>query len=94
MGLTTEYFIERQAALKAASSEAVKQERTCSHNQHAFIPFAFDTFGFPASNDVDMLKTVQKVIHNNVVSHRSQDIVFNRIDLAIDYGLASSPVCR
>jgi hypothetical protein len=48
VGLATEDFIVRQAALKAASSKIVKHEKACSDNQHAFIPFAFYTFGFLA----------------------------------------------
>jgi hypothetical protein len=38
----------------------VKHEKTCSENQHAFIPFAFDTFGFLAPDVVDLLQRVQK----------------------------------
>jgi hypothetical protein len=34
--------------VKNESSEVAKHERACSQNQHAFIPFAFDTFGFIA----------------------------------------------
>jgi hypothetical protein len=63
-----------------------KHERACSNNQHAFILFAFDTFGFLAPDAMNILKRVQRVMHNNVVSHRSQDIVFKRIDFAIQKG--------
>jgi hypothetical protein len=49
VGLTTEDFTVGQAALKAASSKVVKHERVCSENLHVFIPFAFDTFNFLAS---------------------------------------------
>jgi hypothetical protein len=38
-----------QAALKAASCKVAKYEKAFSDNQHAFILFAFDTFGFLAS---------------------------------------------
>jgi len=47
----------------AMSSKMVKYEKTCSDNQHAFIPFAFDTFGFLAPEVVDLLHRVQKVMH-------------------------------
>ncbi|MCI17816.1 auxilin-like protein, partial [Trifolium medium] len=43
VGFRTGDFIVGQAALKAASSKVTKHEKTCSDNQHAFIPFAFDT---------------------------------------------------
>ncbi|MCI13360.1 auxilin-like protein, partial [Trifolium medium] len=52
VGLTTEDFTVGQTALKAASSKVAKHERACSGNQHAFIPFAFDTFGFLAPDAV------------------------------------------
>jgi len=49
-------FTVRQTVLKVALSKVAKQEKTCSYNQHAFIPFA-----------LDLLHNVQKVVHNNVM---------------------------
>jgi hypothetical protein len=46
MGLGVGDFTVGRAALKAASSKMVKHETTCSNNQHVFILFSFDTFGF------------------------------------------------
>jgi hypothetical protein len=46
MGLGVGDFTVGRAALKAASSKIVKHETTCSNNQHVFILFSFDTFGF------------------------------------------------
>jgi hypothetical protein len=46
--LTTGNFTVEQTTLEAASSKVPKHTRVCSDNQHAFIPFAFDTFGFIA----------------------------------------------
>jgi hypothetical protein len=88
VGLTTRDFIAGQAALKAASNKVVKHEKACSNNQHAFIPFAFDSFGF-LTPDVDLLQRIQKIMHNNVVSPRSMDVVFRRIDFAIQKELAA-----
>ncbi|KAF5784754.1 putative PUB domain-containing protein [Helianthus annuus] len=34
--------------VKAASGKVIKHEKACLNNQHVFIPFAFDTFGFLA----------------------------------------------
>jgi hypothetical protein len=48
IGLGTKTFTVGQADLKAASCKVAKHEKTCSYNQHTFIPFAFDTFGFLA----------------------------------------------
>jgi len=45
-------------------------------NQHAFIPFDFDTFGFLAPKVVDLLYRVQKVTQNNVITLRSTNVVF------------------
>ncbi|MCI10479.1 auxilin-like protein, partial [Trifolium medium] len=68
VGLTTGEFTVGQASLKAGSSKVAKHERACSDNQHTFIPFAFETFGFLTPEAVDILKRVQRVMHNNVVS--------------------------
>ncbi|KAK2380676.1 hypothetical protein QL285_068351 [Trifolium repens] len=43
-----------------ASNKVAKHEKACSDNQHAFIPFAFDTFGFLAPDVVDLLQRVHK----------------------------------
>ncbi|KAK2447748.1 hypothetical protein QL285_007077 [Trifolium repens] len=94
VGLTTGDLTVGQAALKAASSKVAKHERACSNNQHAFIPFAFDTFDFLAPDAVNILKRVQRVMHSNVVSPRSLDIVFKRIGFAIQKGLATQLVAR
>jgi hypothetical protein len=68
-----------------------KHEKACSDNQHAFIPFAFDTFGFLASEAIDLLHRVQKVMHSNVMS---MNVVFTRIGFAIQKGLAAQLVVR
>jgi hypothetical protein len=49
VGLRTMTFTVGQAALKAASCKVAKYEKAFSDNQHAFILFAFDTFGFLAN---------------------------------------------
>jgi len=89
VGLGVRPFTVGQAALKAASSKVAKHEKVCSDNQHAFIPFAFDTFGFLAPEVVDLLYRVQKVMHSNVMSPRSMNVVFTRIGFAIQKGLAT-----
>ncbi|MCI06960.1 auxilin-like protein, partial [Trifolium medium] len=81
-------------AVKAASSKVVKHEKTCSDNKHAFIPFAFDTFGFLAPEVVSLLQRVHKVINSNVVSPRAMNVIFKRIDFVIQKGLAAQLVAR
>jgi hypothetical protein len=71
-----------------------KYEKTCSDNQHVFIPFVFDTFGFLAPEAVDFLKRVQRVMHSNVMTPRSMDVVFRRLGFAIQKGLAAQLVAR
>ena len=63
VGLGVKAFTVGQTALKAASSKVTKYEKACSDNQHAFIPFVFDTFDFLASKIVDLLYRVQRVVH-------------------------------
>jgi hypothetical protein len=50
------------------------------------------TFGFLAPKVLDILKRVRRVMHSNVVSHRSLDVVFKRVGFAIQKGLAAQLV--
>jgi hypothetical protein len=43
---------------------------------------------------VDVLKRVQRVMHSNAVYPRSQDVVFKRINFAIQKRLAAQLVVR
>ncbi|GJX71626.1 hypothetical protein Tco_0308797 [Tanacetum coccineum] len=94
VGLSSRGFIAGQAALKAASGKVTKQEKTCIKNQHVFIPFTFDTFGFLAPEAVELLSRVQRVMHSKVMTPRSTDVVFKRIGFAIQKGLAAQLVAR
>ena len=94
VGLGNHAFTAGQAALKAASCKVTKHEKACLDNQHAFIPFAFDTFGFLASEAVELLKRVQRVMHGNVTTPRSLNVVFKRLSFAIQKGLAAQLVAR
>ncbi|GJV93228.1 hypothetical protein Tco_1541041 [Tanacetum coccineum] len=67
VGLSSRGFTAGQAALKAASGKVTKHEKACIENQHVFIPFAFDAFGFLAPESVELLSRVQRVMHNNVI---------------------------
>jgi len=60
VGLGVGPFTVGHATLKATSSKMAKHEKACSDNQHAFMPFAFDTFGFLALDVVDLLHRAQK----------------------------------
>jgi hypothetical protein len=64
----------------------------CSDNQYIFILFAFDTFGFLAPEVVDLLKRVQRIMHYNVVSTRSMNVVFQILNFAIHKDLAAQLV--
>ncbi|GKC35025.1 hypothetical protein Tco_1047409 [Tanacetum coccineum] len=89
VGLSSRGFTVGQAALKAASCKVAKHEKACIKNQHVFIPFAFDTFGFLAPEAVELLTRVQRVMNSNVMTPRSANVVFNRIGFAIQKGLAA-----
>jgi hypothetical protein len=94
VGLGTRTFIAGHAALKAASCKVVKHEKACSDNQHAFIPFAFDTFGFLAPETVSLLHRILKIMNRNVVSLRAINVVFKKIGFAIQKGIAAELVFR
>ncbi|GKA77107.1 putative reverse transcriptase domain-containing protein [Tanacetum coccineum] len=64
VGLMDNGFVARQAALKAESSKVAKHEKVCLENQHVFIPFAFDTFGFLAPEAEEFLTRVQRVVQS------------------------------
>ncbi|GJV09533.1 hypothetical protein Tco_1347189 [Tanacetum coccineum] len=76
VGLSSRGFTADHAALKAASCKVTKHEKSCIENQHVFILFALDTFGFLAPEAVELLSRVQRVMHSNVMTPRSTDVVF------------------
>ncbi|GJV88413.1 hypothetical protein Tco_1532351 [Tanacetum coccineum] len=51
------------AALKVVSCKVTKHEKACIENQHVFVPFAFDAFGFLAPEAVELLNRFQRVMH-------------------------------
>jgi hypothetical protein len=87
-------FTVGQAVPKVASSKVAKHEKAHSDNQHTFIPFTFDIFGFLSPEVVDHLKRVSGVMDNNIRSHRSMDVVFKRIDFVIQKRLSVQLVVR
>nr|GEV71846.1 auxilin-like protein [Tanacetum cinerariifolium] len=58
VGLSSWGFRVRQAALKAASHKVTKHEKACIKNQHVFVLFAFNTFGFLAPEAVELFNRV------------------------------------
>lgn len=79
VGLEGVAFTAGHTTLKAASAKVVKLEKACVDNQHAFIPFVFDTLVFLVPDVVEFLKRAKKLMHNNVMAPRSIDVVFKRI---------------
>jgi len=90
-GLGPGAFMVGKAALKVTSTKVFKNEKTYLDNQHAFITFVFDIFRFLAP-DVDLLHIVQRVIQNNILSPRSMNVVFTRINFSIQKSLATQLV--
>jgi hypothetical protein len=68
----------------------VKHEKTCSNNQHAIISLVFDIFDFLAQDVIDLLKTVQRIIHNKIVFAKFMDVIFKMIDFAIKKMISSA----
>ncbi|GJZ48785.1 hypothetical protein Tco_0602975 [Tanacetum coccineum] len=64
VGLSSRGFTVGHTALKAASCKVTKHEKACIENQHMFVLFAFDTFGFLALKAVELLNRVQQVMHS------------------------------
>ncbi|GJY86263.1 putative reverse transcriptase domain-containing protein [Tanacetum coccineum] len=74
------------ATLKASLCKVTKHEKASIENQHVFVPFAFDTFGSFALEAMKLLNRVQRVMHSNVMTVTSTNIVFIRISFAIQKG--------
>ncbi|GJS64036.1 hypothetical protein Tco_0678600 [Tanacetum coccineum] len=94
VGLRDNGFVAGQAALKAESSKVAKHKKACFENQHVFIPFAFDTFGFLASKVEEFLNRVQRVVQSNFSTPKTQNFIFSRIGFAIQKGVAAQLVAR
>jgi hypothetical protein len=77
-------FTVVQTILKAASSKMAKYEKVCFDNQHISIPFAFDTFGFLASEVVNLLKRVQNAMHSNLpkIEFHVYECSFSKIEFS------------
>ncbi|KAJ0587678.1 putative exostosin [Helianthus annuus] len=67
-GLRESGFVAGQAIRKAESKKVDKHAKACADNQHAFVPFAFDTFGSLAPEAIRLLTRVQKVVHSSCSS--------------------------
>jgi hypothetical protein len=52
-----------------------------------------NTFDFLASESVNLLKRVQKVMHSNIVSHKCINVVFQRLDFAKRFSGATCCPC-
>ncbi|GJV17473.1 hypothetical protein Tco_1362796 [Tanacetum coccineum] len=87
-------FVAGQAALKAESSKVAKHEKACFENQHVFIPFAFDTFGFLAPEAEEFLTRVQRVVQSDFLTPKTQNFIFSRICFAIQNEVAAQLVAR
>ncbi|MFS7979233.1 hypothetical protein Hanom_Chr10g00924981 [Helianthus anomalus] len=79
---------------QAASGKVTKHDKACLDNQHVFISFAFDTFGFLSSEVVELLSRLQRVMHSNVMTPRSMYVVFKRHSFAIQKGVAVQLAAR
>ncbi|KAL8106507.1 hypothetical protein AgCh_023321 [Apium graveolens] len=81
-----------QAATKSPEAKVRKHDEACKNNQHVFMPFAFDTFEFLASDDVEFPRRVHKIMNKNVMTADSADYNFGMIEFAIQGGIAAQLV--
>nr|GEV05023.1 hypothetical protein [Tanacetum cinerariifolium] len=80
------FFSTRPDCFENFLGQSDKTRKTCIENQHVFIPFAFDTFGFLAPEALELLSRIQQVMHSNIMTPRSTDVAFKRIGFAIQNG--------
>nr|GEU71304.1 auxilin-like protein [Tanacetum cinerariifolium] len=59
LGLSSQGFTVGHAALKVASCKVTKHEKTCIENQHVFVLFTSDNFGFLEPEATELLNRVQ-----------------------------------
>nr|GEV96092.1 hypothetical protein [Tanacetum cinerariifolium] len=67
VGLSSRGVTTGHDALKAASRKVTKHEKACIENQHVFIPFAFDTFGFLARRSCEDLSYGKKNLQPEIM---------------------------
>jgi hypothetical protein len=94
VGLRIKAFTVGHATIKVASNKVSKHDKGCYDNQHVFIPFTFDTFGFLTPEVVDLLQRFQRVVRRNIMYHRSINVVFKMIDFFIQKNLTTRLVVR
>nr|GEZ31834.1 auxilin-like protein [Tanacetum cinerariifolium] len=94
--LSSRGFTVRQAALKAVLCKVTKYKKACIKNQHVFVPFAFDTFGFLAPEAMELLNRVQQVMHSNIRSSKRNIRVPAKFDGSIVnlVGKKAGNMCR
>ncbi|GJZ17711.1 putative reverse transcriptase domain-containing protein [Tanacetum coccineum] len=61
VGLSSRGFTVGQTALKVASCKVTRHENACIKNQHVFVPFVSDNFGFLAPEAMELLNRVQRI---------------------------------
>ncbi|GJR34995.1 hypothetical protein Tco_1210679 [Tanacetum coccineum] len=95
VGLSSRGLTVGETALKAASCKVTKHEKTRFENQHVFIPFAFDTFGFLAPEAVELLTRVQRIMNSNVMTPSVQeDLLTNCMQIIIHPNVSPFLVCE
>lgn len=83
-----------QAVERAAKKKVDKHEKACVENNHAFLPFAFDSFGALEREAGEFLRRIQKVMGHYVTSPGSVHFVFSRPNFAIQRAVAAQLVAR
>jgi hypothetical protein len=89
-GIKDPDFYGGQIALKVVSNKVTKRVLTIN----MLLYYLRLTLVFLAPEVVRFLQRVENVMHNNIVSHRSMNIIFKRIDFPIQNGLAAQLVTK
>ncbi|XP_076954527.1 BTB/POZ domain-containing protein POB1-like [Bidens hawaiensis] len=71
---------------KGIIRKIAKHEKACTENQHAFVPFAFDTFGYLVPDEATFLKRVQLVVHSNSTTSKNDNIPFEAKEAMVASG--------
>jgi len=89
-GIRCRAFYGRTSSSKSCAKQNGQTWESVFWQSTFFYTIFFDTSCFLAPEDVDLLHRFQKVMHSNVISYRSMNVVFTRIGFVIQKGLAHS----
>lgn len=88
VGIRNNEFIASHLS-RRNQAKLVNKKNASLENQHVFIHFAFDTFGFLVIEFAVFQNMVKRVVHSKFSASKTQSIDFSRIGLAIQKRIAA-----